>query len=77
MGPVRSDWERVALKVIRKSAEVLQPPGLFWEVNSMKALDHENILKLLEVIDTEETFFLEMEGLSEGDMCSHLEDHGT
>lgn len=46
-------------------------------MNSKKALDHENIVKLLEVIDTEETFFLEMEGLSEGDMCSHFEDHGT
>ena len=32
----------------------------------MKALDHENTVKLLEVTDTEETFFLEMEGLSEG-----------
>lgn len=43
----------------------------------MKALNHENIVKLLEVIDTETTLFLEMEGLSEGDTCSHLEDHET
>ena len=35
-------------------------------MNSMKALNHPNIVKLLEVIDTEETMFLVMEYLSGG-----------
>ena len=43
----------------------------------MKDLNHGNTVKLLEVTDTETTLFLEMEGLSEGDTCSHLEDHET
>eukprot|EP00070_Physeter_catodon_P044120 XP_028351014.1 MAP/microtubule affinity-regulating kinase 3-like [Physeter catodon] len=42
----------------------------------MKALNHPNIVKLLEMTDTEETLFLVMEDLSWGDMSSHLEDHG-
>ena len=34
----------------------------------MKDLNHGNTVKLLEVIDTENTVFLELEGLSEADM---------
>ncbi|XP_057583500.1 serine/threonine-protein kinase MARK1-like isoform X2 [Hippopotamus amphibius kiboko] len=42
----------------------------------MRALDHPNIVNLLEVIDTEETLFIVMEYLSGGDMWTHLQDHG-
>ena len=38
----------------------------------MRMLNHPNIVKLLEVIDTEETLLIVMEYLSGGDFLSHL-----
>ena len=39
----------------------------------MRRLNHWNIMKLLEVIDTEETLLIIMEYLSEGYFFSHLQ----
>jgi serine/threonine protein kinase len=44
---------------------------VFSEVNSMRMLNHPNIVKLLEVIDTEETLLIVKEYLSGGDFFSH------
>uniref|UniRef100_A0A8C9KY13 non-specific serine/threonine protein kinase n=1 Tax=Phocoena sinus TaxID=42100 RepID=A0A8C9KY13_PHOSS len=68
---------QVAVKVIKKrrqSSSTFQER--FREVCNMKALNHPNIVKLLGVIDTEETLFLVMEYLSGGDMFSYLVNHG-
>uniref|UniRef100_A0A8C6BM18 non-specific serine/threonine protein kinase n=1 Tax=Monodon monoceros TaxID=40151 RepID=A0A8C6BM18_MONMO len=68
---------QVAVKVIKKRRQSLSTfQERFREVRNMKALNHPNIVKLLGVIDTEETLFLVMEYLSGGDMFSYLVNHG-
>ena len=68
---------RVAVKVIQKRRQSFsRVQALFREVFSLKALNHPNIVKLLGVIDTEETFFVVMEYLSGGDMYRYLKIHG-
>lgn len=42
----------------------------------MRIMNHPNIVKLLEVIDTEETLFIVMEYLSGGDLSTYLETQG-
>ena len=44
---------------------------MFSEVNTMSMLNHPNTVKLLEVIDTEETLLIVMEYFSGGDFFSH------
>ncbi|XP_053544981.1 serine/threonine-protein kinase MARK1-like isoform X1 [Bombina bombina] len=46
------------------------------EVTILKMLDHPNIAKLYEVIDTEDILYLCMEYLSGGDLFHYLKDHG-
>uniref|UniRef100_A0A8C0CZJ8 non-specific serine/threonine protein kinase n=1 Tax=Balaenoptera musculus TaxID=9771 RepID=A0A8C0CZJ8_BALMU len=68
---------QVAVKVIKKRRQNFSSvQALFREVCSVKALNHPNIVKLLGVIDTEETVFLVMEYLSGGDMYRYLKIHG-
>uniref|UniRef100_A0A8C0C2K1 non-specific serine/threonine protein kinase n=1 Tax=Balaenoptera musculus TaxID=9771 RepID=A0A8C0C2K1_BALMU len=68
---------QVAVKVIKKRRQSFSSvQALFREVCSLKALNHPNIVKLLGVIDTEETFFMVMEYLSGGDMYRYLKIHG-
>ncbi|KAJ8776154.1 hypothetical protein J1605_015716 [Eschrichtius robustus] len=68
---------QVAVKVIKKRHQSFSSvQALFREVCSLKALNHLNIVKLLGVIDTEETFFVVMEYLSGGDMSRYLKTHG-
>ena len=63
----------VAIKAKNKEKkELLKPSKVFSEVNSMRMLNHPNIVKLLEVFDTEETLIIEMEYLRGGDFFSHL-----
>ena len=62
----------VAIKAKNKEKkELLKPSKVFSEVNSMRMLNHPNIVKILEVIDTEETLLRGMEYLSGGDFFSH------
>uniref|UniRef100_A0A8C0D459 non-specific serine/threonine protein kinase n=1 Tax=Balaenoptera musculus TaxID=9771 RepID=A0A8C0D459_BALMU len=68
---------QVAVKVIKKRRQSFSSAqALFREACSMKALNHPNIVKLLGVIDTEETIFLMMEYLSGGEMSRYLKIHG-
>ena len=68
---------QVAVKVIKKRRQSLSSAqALFREACGMKALNHPNIVKLLGVIDTEETIFLMMEYLSGGEMSRYLKIHG-
>ena len=61
----------VAIKVIKKSQQSSSSfLRLFWEVHIMKGLNHPYTVQLLEVTDTEETLFLDMEYLSGGNMSS-------
>eukprot|EP00051_Salpingoeca_urceolata_P000845 m.36549 g.36549 ORF g.36549 m.36549 type:complete len:644 (+) comp11032_c0_seq1:94-2025(+) len=67
----------VAIKVIDKTN--LNPSSLdklMREVMIMKSLDHPNIVKLFEVIDTERTLFLVMEYASGGEVFDFLVAHG-
>lgn len=52
------------------------PPQLFREVRIMKMLDHPNIVKLYQVIETEKTLYLVMEYASGGEVFDYLVAHG-
>ena len=64
----------VAIKVIQKTNQSLSSvKEQFREVDSLRTVNHPNIVKLLEVIDTEETLFIVMEYVSEADLQTYLE----
>ncbi|XP_069063387.1 MAP/microtubule affinity-regulating kinase 3 isoform X2 [Pleurodeles waltl] len=67
----------VAIKIIDKTQ--LNPTSLqklFREVRIMKFLNHPNIVKLFEVIETENTLYLIMEYASGGEVFDYLVAHG-
>ncbi|XP_055721031.1 MAP/microtubule affinity-regulating kinase 3-like isoform X9 [Salvelinus fontinalis] len=67
----------VAIKIIDKTQ--LNPNSLqklFREVRIMKILNHPNIVKLFEVIETERTLYLVMEYASRGEVFDYLVAHG-
>uniref|UniRef100_A0A8C8E002 MAP/microtubule affinity-regulating kinase 3 n=1 Tax=Oryzias sinensis TaxID=183150 RepID=A0A8C8E002_9TELE len=67
----------VAIKIIDKTQ--LNPTSmqkLFREVSVMKMLNHPNIVKLFEVIETEKTLYLVMEYASGGEVFDYLVAHG-
>ncbi|KAL5008486.1 hypothetical protein ScPMuIL_014067 [Solemya velum] len=67
----------VAIKIIDKTQ--LNPSSLqklFREVRIMKLLDHPDIVKLFEVIETEKTLYLVMEYASGGEVFDYLVAHG-
>ncbi|OQV23675.1 MAP/microtubule affinity-regulating kinase 3 [Hypsibius exemplaris] len=69
--------QEVAIKIIDKTQ--LNPGSLqklFREVRIMKMLDHPNIVKLFQVIDTEKTLYLVMEYASGGEVFDYLVAHG-
>lgn len=69
--------KEVAIKIIDKTA--LNPSSLkklFREVTIMKMLDHPNIVKLYEVIDSTRTLYLVMEYASGGEVFDYLVAHG-
>uniref|UniRef100_A0A7N8XVN3 non-specific serine/threonine protein kinase n=1 Tax=Mastacembelus armatus TaxID=205130 RepID=A0A7N8XVN3_9TELE len=53
-----------------------QSSSLFREVSVMKILNHPNIVKLFEVIETEKTLYLVMEYASGGEVFDYLVAHG-
>ncbi|KAM6972484.1 serine/threonine-protein kinase MARK1 [Aplochiton taeniatus] len=68
---------QVAVKIIDKTQ--LNPTSLqklFREVSVMKNLNHPNIVKLFEVIETEKTLYLIMEYASGGEVFDYLVAHG-
>lgn len=67
----------VAIKIIGKeSLNEASLAKLDREVNIMKRLDHPNIVRLYEVIDTEDTLFLVMEYAAGGEIFDFLVEHG-
>ncbi|XP_051959718.1 serine/threonine-protein kinase MARK2-like isoform X2 [Xyrauchen texanus] len=69
--------KEVAVKIIDKTqlnSSSLQK--LFREVMIMKLLNHPNIVKLFEVIETEKTLYLVMEYASGGEVFDYLVAHG-
>ncbi|CAI9730110.1 serine/threonine-protein kinase MARK1 isoform X7 [Octopus vulgaris] len=67
----------VAIKIIDKTQ--MNPSSLqklFREVRIMKILDHPNIVKLFEVIETDKTLYLVMEYASGGEVFDYLVAHG-
>uniref|UniRef100_A0A3Q4GCT7 non-specific serine/threonine protein kinase n=1 Tax=Neolamprologus brichardi TaxID=32507 RepID=A0A3Q4GCT7_NEOBR len=73
---IPTGWE-VAIKIIDKTQ--LNPSSLqklYREVRIMKILNHPNIVKLFEVIETEKTLYLVMEYASGGEVFDYLVAHG-
>ncbi|XP_022083204.1 MAP/microtubule affinity-regulating kinase 3-like isoform X3 [Acanthaster planci] len=69
--------KEVAIKIIDKTQ--LNPSSLqkvYREVRIMKLVDHPNIVKLFEVIETEKTLYLVMEFASGGEVFDYLVAHG-
>ncbi|CAH1113283.1 unnamed protein product [Psylliodes chrysocephalus] len=69
--------KEVAIKIIDKTQ--LTPGSLqklFREVRIMKMLDHPNIVKLFQVIETDKTLYLVMEYASGGEVFDYLVLHG-
>lgn len=69
--------KEVAIKIIDK--QVLNQSSLqkvYREVRIMKSLDHPNIVKLFEVIESEKTLYLVMEYASGGEVFDYLVAHG-
>ncbi|XP_062304580.1 serine/threonine-protein kinase MARK1 isoform X3 [Osmerus eperlanus] len=75
----------VAVKIIDKTQlnptslqkfRILHSKQLFREVRIMKILNHPNIVKLFEVIETEKTLYLIMEYASGGEVFDYLVAHG-
>ncbi|CAK9302739.1 unnamed protein product [Gordionus sp. m RMFG-2023] len=69
--------KEVAIKIIDKTQ--LNPSSLqklFREVRIMKTLDHPNIVKLFQVMETEKTLYLVMEYASGGEVFDYLVAHG-
>lgn len=67
----------VAIKIIDKTqlnANSLEK--LFREVSIMKILNHPNIVKLYEVIETEKTLYLAMEYINNGEVFEYLVKNG-
>ncbi|KAF3845100.1 hypothetical protein F7725_008263 [Dissostichus mawsoni] len=73
----KGNFAKVAIKIIDKTQ--LNPNSLqklFREVRIMKILNHPNIVKLFEVIETERTLYLVMEYASGGEVFDYLVAHG-
>uniref|UniRef100_A0AC11DMN6 Uncharacterized protein n=2 Tax=Ovis aries TaxID=9940 RepID=A0AC11DMN6_SHEEP len=67
----------VAIKVIQKTNQSLSSiKEQFREVDSLRIVNHPNPCKLVEVTETEETLFIVMEYVSEGDLQTYLEAKG-
>lgn len=67
----------VAIKIIDKTAlNTSSLQKLFREVRIMKQLDHPNIVKLYQVMETEQTLYLVMEYASGGEVFDYLVAHG-
>lgn len=67
----------VAIKIIDKTQlNTNSLEKLFREVSIMKLLNHPNIVKLFEVIETEKTLYLVMEYVSNGEVFEYLVKNG-
>uniref|UniRef100_A0A0N5BS84 Serine/threonine-protein kinase par-1 n=1 Tax=Strongyloides papillosus TaxID=174720 RepID=A0A0N5BS84_STREA len=69
--------QEVAIKIIDKSSmNSTSIQKLYREVRIMKQLDHPNIVKLYQVMETETTLYLVMEFASGGEVFDYLVAHG-
>uniref|UniRef100_A0A0N4Z5Z6 Serine/threonine-protein kinase par-1 n=1 Tax=Parastrongyloides trichosuri TaxID=131310 RepID=A0A0N4Z5Z6_PARTI len=69
--------QEVAIKIIDKSSmNSTSIQKLYREVKIMKQLDHPNIVKLYQVMETETTLYLVMEFASGGEVFDYLVAHG-
>merc|ERR1712018_421283 len=66
--------EKVAVKVMDKRQQKQRTlDEMSKEADIMKRLDHDHIIKVHEIIDTESTFYIIMEYASNGDLFSRLD----
>jgi len=74
-----NNGHNVAVKVIDRSKVVDRPQGtqqLAREINTMKILRHQNVVRLYEVIHTPAKIFMVMEYASGGDLLAYLNANG-
>lgn len=68
--------EKVAVKVIDKSKlDDISKAHLFQEVRCMKLVQHANVVKLYQVIDTQSKLYLILEYADGGDLFDHIMKH--
>lgn len=65
-----------AIKQIPK-ANIVDQEQFFNEINSLKQLDHPNVVKLIEIYDCDENIFLVMEYCSGGELFDKIFDDGA
>lgn len=74
LGIHKTSGERVAIKIIKKSAIKEKDLALVrYEIETLKMCQHPNIMKLLDVFETFEYLYLVIELLEGGDLFSYLE----
>ena len=78
LGVHRLTGEKVAIKIMDKKrptvAEML--PQIRREIEAMKALSHQNVCKLFQVIETETQIYLVLEYCPGGDLFDYIDERG-
>jgi len=72
LGIERANGQRVAVKIVKKSAVSHKPEMLKNEVDILLALDHPFIIKLLDLFDTSDTLYLVMELVTGGELFDRI-----
>ncbi|KAM9208913.1 serine/threonine-protein kinase MARK2-like [Dugong dugon] len=68
--------KEVAIKIVDKIQQSSYLNRLYREIKIMKNLHHPNVVKLFQVIESEDTVYIVMEYASGGDLFDHLLAHG-
>lgn len=72
LGIDRATGQRVAVKIVKKSAVSHKPEMLKNEVDILLALDHPYIIKLLDLFDTPDFLYLVMELVTGGELFDRI-----
>ena len=69
--------EKRAVKIIQKDRKELRADHLLKEIEVLKAVDHDNIIRTYEIFNLRQTIFIVMEHVSGGDLFDFISAHNT